>query len=398
MVIHQCIHCKKEFDYPWMLKRHYERKYKCIVEPPKTVNCISETDVALKTTSDNIAAQNHTIMNLKAQKTTAKAQKTTESMKENEAKAQKTTENYTNALETTVCVSEAQKNTFSDDTKNECVYCKHSFSRTTHLTRHMKTCKMKDDPIRQLEIKANIEFTPPPPNTCRFCKTSFTQSCSLLRHVKTCKEIEIYKEQLQLKVQQITNNTNYHNTTNNDNRIDNSITNNNNITNNITINAIGSEKIDHIALEKITQMLIKQGKEFVEESVYLISGNVVIEYQKMLRELPENRNLIIPSWRSPRALIKTPGSDEFIKMEIGEALDTSFRNTAKILFEKINEIKELRGGFSNEQTHEMQNLVKFLGSHGIKFAPFGQTHNRNEVKRRYKAANMDIERSNGIDL
>ena len=248
---------------------------------------------------------------------------------------------------------------------------------------------MKDDPIRQLEMKANIEFQPPPPNTCRFCKSAFSRTSSLNRHLHDCKEIEIYKEQLQLKVQHITNNnTNCNN--------DYSTTNNNNITNNITINAIGSETINHIALEKITKMLIQQGKEFVEESVYLISGNTVIEYQKMLREIPENRNLIIPSWRSPCALIKTPGSDEFVKMEIGEALDTSFRNTAKILFEKINEIKELRGGFSNEQTHEMHNLVKFLGSHGIKFAPFGQTHNRNEVKRRYKAANMDQSKINEL--
>ena len=379
MVIHQCVHCKKEFDYPWMLKRHYERKYKCIVEPPiKQIvsNGTLNDNKVSKSIKTNIVYENNVSKNTQQQ----------DKVPNCTSEVSKCTSEVSN------CTSEVSKCTKSNKVSeytpevlkgNQCNYCKKIFQRKQECKKHLNICKMKNDPIRQLEIKANVEFVPPPPNTCRFCKASFTQSHNLSKHLKTCKEIDIYKEQLQLKVQQITNNTNCHNTTNND------YSTNIHNTNNITINAIGSERIDHIALEKITQMLIKQGKEFVEESVYLISGNVVIEYQKMLREIPENRNLIIPSWRSPRALIKTPGNDGFIKMEIGEALDTSFRNTAKILFEKINEIKELRGGFSNEQTHEMQNLVKFLGSHGIKFAPFGQTHNRNEVKRRYKAANME---------
>ena len=32
MVINQCNKCNKEFQYPWMLRRHIERKYKCIVD------------------------------------------------------------------------------------------------------------------------------------------------------------------------------------------------------------------------------------------------------------------------------------------------------------------------------------------------------------------------------
>ena len=396
MVIHQCIKCNKEFQYPWMLRRHLERKYQCIVEQKAQQDPVNESLIPVNESSNFLDTKKESLEVKNPVNESQKSKNLNENPVNESQKFKNLNENPVNEsqiLENPVNESQILENPVNESlninaqkkSKDTCIYCMKKFTRNDHCVTHTKTCKMKDDPIRQLEMKAKVEFEPPPPNTCRFCKLECSTSSNLSRHLRTCKEIEIYKEQLQLKVQQITNNY----TTNNDNstNIDNSIT-NNNITNNITINAIGSERIDHIALEKITQMLIQQGKEFVEESVYLISGNVVIEYQKMLREIPENRNLIIPSWRSPRALIKTPGNDEFIKMEIGEALDTSFRNTAKILFEKINEIKELRGGFSNEQTHEMHNLVKFLGSHGIKFAPFGQTHNRNEVKRRYKAINM----------
>ena len=87
--------------------------------------------------------------------------------------------------------------------KNQCKYCMSMLSKKSHLDRHLLTCKMKDDPIRQLEIKANIEFKPPSPNTCRFCKSTFHNCSNLNKHLKICKEIKIYKEQLQLKIQQI---------------------------------------------------------------------------------------------------------------------------------------------------------------------------------------------------
>ena len=390
MVIHQCVKCNKEFQYPWMLRRHLERKYQCIVDQ---VNVSNEPKEVSNEPSE--VSNEHLVSEMVSNGPNS-SKKVSNGPKKVSFEPSKVSNGPQNGSFEPSKVSDgpSKAEVSNGPCETQCIYCMKKFFRKQECKKHLASCKMKDDPIRQLEMKAKVEFEPPPPNTCRFCKIQYSNSSHLSRHLRTCKEIEIYKEQLQLKVQHITNNT-----TNNTNcTLNNDYSTTNNIQNNITINAIGSETINHIALEKVTQMLIKQGKEFVEESVYLISGNVVIEYQKMLREIPENRNLIIPSWRSPRALIKTPGSNEFIKMEIGEALDTSFRNTAKMLLEKIDEIKEVRGGFSNEQTHEMHNLVKFLGSHGIKFAPFGQTHNRNEVKRRFKAANMECSSTSTNDL
>lgn len=84
--------------------------------------------------------------------------------------------------------------------KYQCTYCKHCFYKKSNLHKHLNICKMKDDPIRQLEIQANVEYVPPPPNTCRFCKTKFTQSCSLKRHLNTCKERKLYQEELEAKI------------------------------------------------------------------------------------------------------------------------------------------------------------------------------------------------------
>lgn len=159
------------------------------------------------------------------------------------------------------------------------------FSKAANCWKHKKVCKLKDDAIRHMEMTTNVDFTPPPPNTCRFCKTSFTQSTSLSRHLQKCKEKEIYKEQLEVRYQHVVNNTTNNTTNNIDNRhhIDNSTT-------NITINAIGKESLDHISVQKVIEMISRNKRRIKDEhkTVYLVSGDMVVDFHKMIREAPEN--------------------------------------------------------------------------------------------------------------
>ena len=42
---------------------------------------------------------------------------------------------------------------------NNCNWCKKLFTTKNILQKHLKTCKMKNDEIRNLEIQTNTEFT-----------------------------------------------------------------------------------------------------------------------------------------------------------------------------------------------------------------------------------------------
>jgi len=91
--------------------------------------------------------------------------------------------------------------------KNQCEYCLHKSNSRPNHTAHLKRCKLKDCEIRKLEMSTKTEFVPPPPNTCRFCKCTFSRTQHLSRHLNTCKEKEEYKKQLDIRYQQITNKT-----------------------------------------------------------------------------------------------------------------------------------------------------------------------------------------------
>ena len=47
-----CEHCKKEFAYPYMLKRHIARKYKCYTESEQTNTTNTTNDIDVLTLGD----------------------------------------------------------------------------------------------------------------------------------------------------------------------------------------------------------------------------------------------------------------------------------------------------------------------------------------------------------
>ena len=89
--------------------------------------------------------------------------------------------------------------------KNQCHFCMKLFSRNDNCTYHIKTCKMKNDHIRQLEIKLGIEYKHVSSKHCRYCNSFFTQSHNLIKHMNSCKAKQIYKQKLELKEMEFEN-------------------------------------------------------------------------------------------------------------------------------------------------------------------------------------------------
>jgi len=261
------------------------------------------------------------------------------------------------------------------------MFCLRTFGRKWDCDKHVKICPLKDDEIRKMELKTDTQFVPPPPNTCRFCKECFSRSTCLSRHLETCRERKIYKEQLEMKYQTVQNITN--NTTNNDN----SINNINNITNNITINAIGKESLDHINVQKVIEMISRNKRRIKDEhkTVYLVSGDMVVDFHKMIREVPENRNLVVKHEKRQTALIKRDDGD-FEKEEIDAALLESFKNTSTHLYNTMSDIESNQTAPFKRDTKEIHNRVHDLTRHGF---TVGRWKDDDTVKRKFKMANLE---------
>jgi hypothetical protein len=138
-------------------------------------------------------------------------------------------------------------NNNSDIYKGKCKWCLHEDKS------HEDTCKLKNDPIRTLEIEKGVQVTLPDSNTqCRFCNKSFLK---LNRHLSTCKELQKYKLQLQSQPNVTTN-----------------------VKNNIIINLDGGG----IDLLKIINLMDKLSIKFGDENVYLKIKDVMISYKEFL--------------------------------------------------------------------------------------------------------------------
>lgn len=112
----------------------------------------------------------------------------------------------------------------NDDYK--CKYCCKEFAVKRYCKDHEKTCKLKDDPVRILEIDLNIKLSKYYDKECRFCDRTFTRHYSLTKHYLICKKRYEYIDKLKdkKKSKEIIHIKNIYNTTNNNNNT----TNNNN--------------------------------------------------------------------------------------------------------------------------------------------------------------------------
>ena len=79
----------------------------------------------------------------------------------------------------------------------QCVYCQKVLSTPYTLIRHDRTCKMKEDDVRQLENQLEKDVSlEPDTNVCRFCNKNFFNRGNLKRHDGVCKSKKEYKNAL----------------------------------------------------------------------------------------------------------------------------------------------------------------------------------------------------------
>ena len=214
---------------------------------------------------------------------------------------------------------------FSDE-NNTCKFCLHTFNHIGTKNRHLLICKFKDDPIRLLEIENDIIPELPESNTeCRFCNKIYHNTSNLNKHITTCKEREVYKQILIKEKTQITINNNCNNNCNNTT----------NINNKLILN-FGQENLNHLQTENIINLLRDIRKEFGNDQVYLMAGNLITSYDNYIRETPENSNLRIPDSKCLYAEVKIENGWE--KTSVDRSLNKAFKSSASSLYNKKEEI------------------------------------------------------------
>jgi hypothetical protein len=279
----------------------------------------------------------------------------------------------------------SQKDTLNSqkDTLSTCMFCLKQFSNNYNLKRHHLICKDRKDPVRLLEIENKIDPGIPPNKTeCRFCNKDFCRTSVLNKHIFHCKDRKDYLNYL----------NNYQKQTNNITNNFNNVT-NNNITNNVTnnvnviINVLGNEDTTHIDILKIIQKLRDVDKNYGKNQYYLKAGEMVISYDNILREIPENQNIFIPNLRSTHIEVKTDSGWE--KKEIEQVLDTTFKTSAKRLYNTKESIEAVNNNvFKHEKNKNIFNEVKQFAECGFKHThsqSYGAGDQR-KIKKSYKIA------------
>jgi hypothetical protein len=271
------------------------------------------------------------------------------------------------------------------DTLNICQFCLKHVSNIYNLKRHQTVCKDREDPVRLLEIEKGVKpCLASSKFECRFCNNEFFNTSNLKKHFKVCKDRKDYLNYLNNYQKQTNNITN--------NNITNNVT-NNNITNNVTnnvnviINVLGNEDTAHIDILKIIEKLRDVDKNYGKNQYYLKAGEMVISYDNILREIPENQNIFIPNLRSTHIEVKTDSGWE--KKEIEQVLDTTFKTSAERLYNTKESIEAVNNNvFKHEKNKNIFNEVKQFAECGFKHShsqSYGAGDQR-KVKKSYKIA------------
>ena len=277
-------------------------------------------------------------------------------------------------------------NSLTELENNTCKYCLHTFSTKKHINRHLLTCKYLDDPIRLLEIENDIIPELPESKTeCRFCNKIFSRTDNLNTHITICKERKVYHKILIKEKEQKTvtiNNTNNCNITNNN-------------TNNQLILNFGQENLTHIQTENIINLLRDIRKEFGNDQVYLMAGNLVTSFDKYIRETPENNNFRIHDSKCLYAEVRIPGGWE--KTSIDRSLNKAFKNSANQLYNKKEEINIANGRvFASEINQDIFSEIKQFSGKG-----FEHSYNPTELRKiltGYKISKLKNKNKNEIDF
>jgi hypothetical protein len=257
----------------------------------------------------------------------------------------------------------------------KCEFCLNTFCSKKYKKIHQENCKLKDDPIRLLEIEKKIKISIPESKTeCRFCNKEFCRFSNLNKHITHCKEREEYHQKLLTKSTET--------------QIQNigTMNINNGTVNNITINNFGQESLDHIQLEKTIDLLRKIRAEYDAEDVYISAGELIISFDNYIREAPENRNVSIPDPKGIYANVKTAEGWEMVSIE--KVLNNGFKKSANLLYNKKDSIDDHNTKvFESKTNKSIFTEIKDFANKGFKHCKYGDSKS-NKVKTSYKISKL----------
>ncbi len=295
-----------------------------------------------------------------------------------------TTSTVPNTTSTVPNTTSTVPNTTFSSENNTCKYCLHTFNHIGTKNRHLLICKYRDDPIRNLEIENDIIPELPESSTeCRFCNKVFCRIDVLNKHITICKEREIYHKILikekEQKVNNITINNNCNNTTN--------------INNKLILN-FGQENLNHLQTENIINLIRDIRKEFGNDQVYLMAGNLITSFDNYIRLPPENNNLRIPDSKSLYAEVRIPGGWE--KTPVDRSLNKAFKKSANELYNKKEEINNYNERvFASEKNQEIFSEVKHFKDKGFNY---GAGEELRKVQTGFKVSKLKNKVENDLDF
>ena len=264
------------------------------------------------------------------------------------------------------------------DTLKKCQYCMDIFSTKQYKNIHEKNCKQKDDPIRLMEIENKIQVEVPDIKTeCRFCNKNFCRSSLLNKHLLVCTSKEEYRKMLIIK------DTKRVEIINQQTIINNNIHTTNNITNNNIVLNFG-QTVDNTKIEELIDFLRILPNNFNKEDrpYYLMAGELINKYDRLLMKTPENNNLVIPDSKCLYAEAKIENGWE--KVSVSDSLNSSFKDRADRISKKQTDINTANERvFKNETNKEIFKEVGRFAKKGFGHAMYGDSK-RNKVKTDHK--------------
>ena len=200
------------------------------------------------------------------------------------------------------------------ENKLKCNFCMTVFSTSWYKKKHELICRHRNE-TRVLELELDITPELPKSKTeCRFCNKLLFRTDKLNKHIQICKEREEYHKQLlNQKTEVEETKQQIIQTQHNGNNIHNG--NNNTIINNyFPENTIpfGSPRItDDITVEKAIDLLrVAVYKRYMPDQTYEMAGDVIVELEKLILKIPENRNYIMDD-KSSTCMVKTDKGYEY---------------------------------------------------------------------------------------
>lgn len=249
-----------------------------------------------------------------------------------------------------------QQGAFCHPLSDRCAYCLKVFP--SKLERHMKTCRMKDDDIRRLEMQLNKQYAPTDSNVCRFCKAAFSKSCHAKRHMALCRERDAYRELLVMSCQTVSD----------------------------AVHPLGKEDLRHIDMHRIVDMVVFHKSDVENKTVYVVAGTLVVEFHKMLREAPQNRNIIVKHERRQTALVKRDVA--FEKDDTDTILAESFKNTARHLYNTLANLERQQPAPFRLDTRAIHEKIGDLVRFGL---GLGKLKDGETIRRKFKLANVGVD-------